>query len=248
MPKFIDLTNKIFGKWTVIEMAGRDKRGQIFWLCECNCELKTIKTVKGAALTSGRSTNCGCERIKRLLENNKKRKKTNRYEKLNETTMIGYASNTNDIFYFNVEDYEKIKDYCWWLNNHGYMYTTAPNSNRRTNMYLHRYIMNFPDLYIDHINRNRLDNRRENLRIVEKEDNLRNISKSFDNQSGYIGVDWVKRESVWRARIVYKGIAYHLGIFKEIKDAIIARLKAELEYFGIDFAPQRHLFAEYGII
>ena len=251
MPKFIDLTGKTFGKWTVLEIIKeRDIRGAILYLCQCSCEKQTIKPVGSKSLSSGQSTNCGCERIKILVENNKKRKQENIYEELDANTMIGYASNNNSIFYFDKEDYCKLQGYCWWLNNRGYMYTTNPDTTTRTNMYMHRYLLDFPskDYEIDHINRNRLDNRKENLRIVKFENNRRNMSKSFDNISGFIGVDWNKRESRWRARIVYEGIAHHLGTFINKTDAIIARLQAELKYFGIEFAPQRHLFEEYNII
>ena len=249
MPKFIDITGKTFGKWFVIEkMNYKDNRGQILWLCECSCENKTRRVVKGGALTSGKSTNCGCERIKKLIENSKLRKKYNKYEIIDNETMIGYASNTNNIFYFDSEDYEKIKDFCWWENNWGYLYTTKPNTNRRTNMLLHRYILDYDGKKeVDHKNRNRKDNRKSNLRIVASEDNNRNMSISFDNISGIIGVDWAKRLKRWRSRIVYKGTAYHLGVYTNKSEAIIARLRAELQYFGKEFAPQRHLFNEYDI-
>jgi len=253
MPKFIDLTGKVFGKWKVLEMLPeRDNRGQIVWLCQCSCENKTIKTVKGGALSSGRSKNCGCERTRILIENNIKRKKYNLYEQIDEKTMIGYSSNDNKQFIFDTDEYLKIKDYCWWTNDYGYMYTTKPNSNHKKNLLLHHLILNFTDtsngLFTDHINRNKLDNRKENLRIISRQNNARNISLSFDNTSGFIGVDWMKSESAWRSRIVYEGIAHHLGIFQDKEKAIAIRLQAELKYFGIEFAPQRHLFEEYNII
>ena len=71
-------------------------------------------------------------------------------------------------------------------------------------------------------------------------------SPMSNNTSGFIGVDWVKRRQGWRARIKVEKKEISLGIFANQKDAIKARLMAEKKYFG-DFAPQRHLFDEYGI-
>lgn len=61
MGKKIDLTNKKFGKWTVIqESKKRDAAGSVMWLCKCECG--TIKEVSGSSLRIGRSTCCSCER------------------------------------------------------------------------------------------------------------------------------------------------------------------------------------------
>ena len=47
------------------------------------------------------------------------------------------------------------------------------------------------------------------------------------------------------ARITYNYKSIYLGLYEDITDAIIARLKAEIKYFGKEFAPQRHLFKKY---
>jgi hypothetical protein len=59
-----------------------------------------------------------------------------------------------------------------------------------------------------------------------------------------MGVSWCHNR--YEARIGYNKKKIHLGSYENIEDAIVARLKAEKEYFG-DFAPQRHLFKEYNI-
>lgn len=63
MGAFIDLTNKTFGKWTVIKQEGK-KNNQLYWLCKCECG--TIKTVNGNSLRNGSSTNCGCVRKEKM--------------------------------------------------------------------------------------------------------------------------------------------------------------------------------------
>lgn len=58
MPKVIDLTGKRFGNLTVIEMAGRTKRGEITWRCQCDCGNE--KNVVGGSLKNGYTKSCGC--------------------------------------------------------------------------------------------------------------------------------------------------------------------------------------------
>lgn len=83
-------------------------------------------------------------------------------------------------------------------------------------------------------------------KLCSHQENSRNQSKSTRNTSGIIGVGWYKRYNKWRAYIkTNKNIT--LGYFINKKDAIIARLNAELKYFG-EFAPQRDLFKHYGIV
>lgn len=55
-----NLSGKTFGRWTVIRYAGTDSRRYALWLCECNCEEKTRRSVSGVLLRSGESKSCGC--------------------------------------------------------------------------------------------------------------------------------------------------------------------------------------------
>lgn len=59
--KLIDLVNRQFGKWTVIERANNDKNGQRQWLCRCECG--TLKIVAGRHLTSDKTHSCGCDKL-----------------------------------------------------------------------------------------------------------------------------------------------------------------------------------------
>ena len=98
---------------------------------------------------------------------------------------------------------------------------------------LHRIIMDDPeDLIVDHINRNPLDNRRDNLRIVSIQENNMNLSIRKTNKSGVSGVCWDKDANKWRADIAYKKKKINLGRFDNLEDARKAREDAEEEYFG----------------
>ena len=73
---------------------------------------------------------------------------------------------------------------------------------------------------------------------------MRNVNRKTVNKSGYIGVIYYRNK--WVSSIYYKGKLIHLGTFEDKEQAIIARLKAEKEYYK-DFAPQQELFKQYNI-
>ena len=58
MKKEIDITNKKFGRWTAIKFSHKDKNGQHYWLCQCECG--TVKTVNKISLLQGKTLSCGC--------------------------------------------------------------------------------------------------------------------------------------------------------------------------------------------
>lgn len=99
---------------------------------------------------------------------------------------------------------------------------------------LHRWIMNEPkNLYIDHINNDTLDNRKQNLRCVKNSTNLRNGKVRSNNSSGVNGVSFDKSRNKWSASIRANYKIFHLGRFNTIKEAEKARKKAEVEFFNI---------------
>lgn len=88
----------------------------------------------------------------------------------------------------------------------------------------------WPPGNIDHINRNKTDNRLCNLRIANKSENARNSKRRMDNTSGCTGVNWHKQRKCWRAYITIKGKRTHLGVFANKQDAIQTRKNAEREH------------------
>lgn len=92
-----------------------------------------------------------------------------------------------------------------------------------------------PDV-IDHINRNKADNRWANLRAATTSDNLCNRGAQSNNTSGVPGVALDRHGRKWQAYIKKNGKRVHLGIFEKFEDAVMARKAAERRVFG-EFAP-----------
>ena len=130
-----------------------------------------------------------------------------------------------------IEDIKKIKKYKWHYDC-GYCTTTIQEKNKKYNMKIHRLIMGFPDSNIDHINRNKLDNKKINLRCVGQSVNTYNNRMKSTNTSGVTGVVWVKRKNKWGANIGHQNKLYNLGHFTDKQDAINVRKEAELKFYG----------------
>ena len=98
----------------------------------------------------------------------------------------------------------------------------------------------------DHIDRNTFNNRKCNLRPCTEKENLRNRGLHKTNKSGITGVCWSKQRQVWLAYITVDNNNIYLGGYVNKDDAIRTCLLAEQKYFG-EFAPQQHLYEQYGI-
>lgn len=124
--------------------------------------------------------------------------------------------NNRGITLIDDDDYDLIKNYKFCLSTNGYAYCNNWNNKR---ILLHRIIINVQyNQIIDHINRNKLDNRKENLRITNRLENFLN-SDSYDKSKGYF---WNKSNNKWRAVILRNGKTYHLGYFLTEEEAKIA--------------------------
>lgn len=99
---------------------------------------------------------------------------------------------------------------------------------------LHRFIMKpKKGEYVDHINGNTLDNRRENLRICTNSANLRNGRKRTNNTSGHTGIWLDKRSGKWVAEIKVKYKKINLGRSENFNNAVKLREDAEKRYWNV---------------
>lgn len=95
------------------------------------------------------------------------------------------------------------------------------------------FVMNgyLPDV-VDHIDGNPSNNAKSNLRAASKSQNMINRKVQSNNKSGKLGVDYMKRDGVWRAQIHKDGEKIYLGTYKTIFDAAAARIRAEKSIHG----------------
>jgi hypothetical protein len=117
-------------------------------------------------------------------------------------------------------DYEWIKQWNWCsikIGNNTY----ASAFDGKKNVYMHRKILNpKKGLQVDHINRNGLDNRRENLRQCSRAENSWNTEKPVTNTSGFKGVYWDKSRRKWLVLVKKRGKCFSGGRFTLKEQAI----------------------------
>lgn len=148
------------------------------------------------------------------------------YSKSNEITKV----------IIDTEDINKISEYSWWISTRNYV-CAYDIINKRKRIRLHRLIMNVCDnRVVDHIDRNPLNNKKENLRVCTQRENKFNNSMQGNNTSGTIGVYWYKAYNKWKAQIKVDKKSVHLGYYEKYEDAVKARESAEIKYFG-EYSP-----------
>ena len=224
---------------------------QAQWLCECSCHEHNEVVVIGSRLRNNKNCtkSCGC-----LAKELSAARLIGKY-KLNDYRLhlqydhghygVGYCTNTKSEFYFDMEDYDKIKNITWYekIRKNGFRLLAGTDRETGKQVLMHT-VLGF--VWCDHADRNELNNRKYNLRQATKQENARNHNKQSNNSSGFIGVCFSKTNNKWMAYIMINKKNIYLGYFSNKEDAIRARLRAEKQYFG-EFAPQLHLFKEYGI-
>lgn len=121
-----------------------------------------------------------------------------------------------------------LSQYTWCLNASGYAVSKTKGKYVRIN----RLILDCePLLVVDHINGNKLDNRKENLRKCKPINNSQNKGIGLNNQTGVPGVSR-KPNGKYRARIMVNRTEIALGTFCTFEDAVQARQEAQERYFG----------------
>lgn len=244
-----DLVGREFGRLKVIARAPDYIRGngkkEVMWECKCSCGNPNSVIVMSSNLKRKNkgTKSCGClakelssERARINSDKlHKHNHKTNKYN-LSGEYGIGYTSK-GDEFWFDKDDYELIKKYCWNYNKYGYV--VSYDVENKIEIKLHRLIMGVtdPNLEVDHIQHPprreyKVDNRRSNLRVVTHADNTKNHITQINNTSGTSGVHYCERDNKWIARISVNGERIYLGSFDNKEEAVSIRKEAEIKYFG----------------
>ena len=226
--KYRDYTGQKIGNLTVLNevepiVYEKTKNVQHVWLCRCDCgnEVK----IRSSNLENGHTTSCGCMKRKTNIN----LRKCNEYKICNDY-VIGFVRNTDKQFLIDIDDYNDIKNYNWAIDNHGYVVTKRYGKTIK----LHRLIMNIQNskIQVDHINNDKTDNRKSNLRIATPKDNMHNRKPSIINKSGCVGVTYDEERRKWVARLTFNGNEVLRKRFNSKEEAINARIDAENKYFG----------------
>jgi len=237
--KWIDKKiGKKFGKLTLMEFIGINKRHNSIWRCECDCGNKNYITSFNR-LKANKYVSCGCDKEEIKIEKYKSRRKENKYDLIGDYG-IGYTSK-NKKFYFDLEDYDLIKNYYWRKTNLGYVSTNKRKmiDGNEKEIMMHRLVLGLPEEYNyndpigEHINRIPYDNRKSNLQILpSNSENMFNKKKYKNNTSGCRGVNFHKNSNKWIARLWYKKENVFYQECDTIEEAIKLRKEAEIKYFG----------------
>ena len=141
--------------------------------------------------------------------------------------MVCYTKKHHVPFFIDDEDYPIVLQHTWHCSHYGYIATRHNGSI----LFLHRLIMNTPnEIKTDHINGNKLDNQKSNLRVCTTAQNSRNRKKKPGCSSKYKGVYWDKFK--WHSQITYNFKTMHLGLFNNEEEAAMAYNIKATEFFG----------------
>ena len=147
---------------------------------------------------------------------------------------LDYNQDTGIFTWITVNDYThnvKVGDVAGSVNDQGYTKIMIKGKHYSAHRLAFLYVEGgFPVDCVDHINGIKSDNRFVNLRYATNSENSKNKSKYKCNKSGFTGVGWHKRDRVWVASIRVERKPIHLGNFKNLSDAVLARVNASEKY------------------
>jgi len=137
------------------------------------------------------------------------------------------------------EEFERLNKYGWWLGAGGYPLRQiyigkSGDKYLYKNVFMHQDIMGTKiGFRVDHVDGNKLDNQKKNLRFASKSQN--NWNRKNTNPSGYKGIQFHTTSKKWRAKITKNDKQYFLGCFDTKEEAAKAYDNAANQLFG-DFA------------
>lgn len=131
------------------------------------------------------------------------------------------------------EDYEYLNQFSWHSTSKGYVMGGGKIDGEQVRLSMHRLIMNTPKgMQTDHINHDKLDNRKGNLRICTNSQNNMNKKPRIDYTSKFKGVHWCKKAKKYKVQLKAEGVNLYFGSYDIEEDAAKAYNKAALKHFG----------------
>ena len=197
-------------QWTVL---GKDENSSSKTKMICRCSCGRIRSVDGYSLKHGLTKSCGkCSLI------------TDEGDHMRCTLKNGTS------FLFDRDDLDLVESHTWSIAR-GYVRTTM----RGKTVYFHRLVMGVSEEEVDHVNMDRLDNRKSNLRLATHAENQQNRRMHRDNKSGFKGVCLDTRSGKYFAYINADNRRTYLGHFNSKEEAYEAYDRAALKLHK-DFA------------
>ena len=202
-----------YGKLTVIKeveptLNSKGHRIRNF-LCKCDCGGEKVASLPYLRQTHAPSCGCYADEIRKQSY----RKKYNTYETDGEVTKV-YDEKGNYAL-IDTEDLEKIKPYYFYKGSGDYYVANKMIDKKKVSYFLHRLVTDCPKgLVVDHLNHNRADNRKENLKICTLQDNRKNMP--------VIGVVLLEHTNKWTASIKDGDSIKYLGVYDTFDEAVEA--------------------------
>lgn len=214
------MVGKQYGRWNVLSVNGVDKNNRVLLNCKCSCDNNTIKVVEASSLKNGKTISCGCYQKEVVSIINTKYKILNPqiYRAwINIKQRCGNKNNPNYNDYGGrgitiCEEWDlSFEKFQEWSVNNGFQKGLEIDRNDFNGNY-------------------EPDNCQWIAQQKNKEVGKRRIN--IKNKSGYEGVYIHNQYNKWVATITHENKRYYIGIFKDINDAIDARISKEIELFG----------------
>lgn len=149
--------------------------------------------------------------------------------------MAQITTSRGQVVLMDQDDFERFGGMSWFVSKRGYVVRNVATETGRTIDNLHRQIMGATigdGQIVDHINGNKLDNRKANLRICTNAENVRNSRRRPSNSSGFKGVYLHRASGLWHATIKVDGTKHSLGYFKDPADAHAAYRAGAVKHHG----------------
>jgi hypothetical protein len=136
------------------------------------------------------------------------------------------------------EDYERISAFKWHTGSGGYARRNtrrAETNGAQKTVLMHRQVLGLAQgdaAGVDHVNGNKADNRKVNLRLCDQTGNNANSALRESSTSGFKGVSYHKQRNKWQASIGFKGQVKYLGLYETAEEAHQVYLRAAEVLFG----------------
>ena len=152
--------------------------------------------------------------------------------------------------YIDTEDLSYVKNKHWRTSRkRNKIYIVAGQSGNKDHplTYLHNYLLNYtpiPKKEVDHIDGNSCNNRKNNLKIVTRQQNIDNTKVRIDSKIGIRGISRISKTKKYKCDFSYHGKRFYFKDWKTVEEAVYNRKIVE-DYFGIETLSKNPLAQQY---